>query len=624
MDELVDSLVQDVAAEQAAEEQQQPPPPPPPPQPAGDGSGDDRRAARGGSRDARPQRDDRRARRRSHSSSGSESEDSRDRRRQRRRPRGDSRDRRDRRRRDDDRRPRGDRRGRDDYDRRRDDRRGGGYDDRGRDYSRRPAPAPVARREPQAPPPPQERPPVLTEAEKIARQIERDKRTVFVSSLHPRVDDTELFEFFSKAGKVRDVRIVTDKRGKSQGFAYVEFYDPSSVAGALNLAGTLVRGHPVAVKLSECEKNAAYALAAATPAGSGQPTHQTKLYVRNLSKKLTEEDVKTIFSHIGEVASIVVAEDPKDTDVNFAYVKYRSAEDGKKALEGLNGQEMFGCSFSIGIVAEEGAAPVLKDTLQLEDKMLDGAAERRALTERMQADAGVAAPGAAAAAVQNRPAMKALAPPPPGSLPPSSTEAPALTPMSGMPGAPPSQLLPAHMRPPMGYPGPQHPPMPPQGAMQPPQQAGHHHHHHHHQHQHQHHHHHHHHHQHQYQHGGYATMPMLPMGVPAVNPISAAGAVETSCLVLSNLFNHEEEEDSDFDTDIRDEVSEQIRKQVGDTLRHIFVDKYSAAGELWARFKDEKSGKTVEQSMNGRWFAKRRIKARFVPASVYAQRFPDS
>eukprot|EP00661_Eupelagonemidae_sp_cell13_P006562 gene6562-3982_t len=53
--------------------------------------------------------------------------------------------------------------------------------------------------------------------EKMARAIERDKRTVLVSNLHPKVDDFEIFEFFSKAGKVRDVRLITDKTGSIGG-----------------------------------------------------------------------------------------------------------------------------------------------------------------------------------------------------------------------------------------------------------------------------------------------------------------------------------------------------------------------------------------------------------------------
>ena len=58
-------------------------------------------------------------------------------------------------------------------------------------------------------------------AEEEAELCERDKRTVFVYHLHPRVDSKVLSDFFSKAGKVRDVRLITDKKtGKSKGYAF--------------------------------------------------------------------------------------------------------------------------------------------------------------------------------------------------------------------------------------------------------------------------------------------------------------------------------------------------------------------------------------------------------------------
>lgn len=57
-------------------------------------------------------------------------------------------------------------------------------------------------------------------AEEEAELCERDKRTVFVYHLHPKVDSKMLTEFFAKAGKVRDVRLITDKKtGKSKGYA---------------------------------------------------------------------------------------------------------------------------------------------------------------------------------------------------------------------------------------------------------------------------------------------------------------------------------------------------------------------------------------------------------------------
>lgn len=61
----------------------------------------------------------------------------------------------------------------------------------------------------------------------------------------------DIFSFFSSAGRVRDVRLITDRcssRHKSAG--YVEFYDARSVPDAVALHGRLLCGFPVCVKPS--------------------------------------------------------------------------------------------------------------------------------------------------------------------------------------------------------------------------------------------------------------------------------------------------------------------------------------------------------------------------------------
>ena len=52
----------------------------------------------------------------------------------------------------------------------------------------------------------------------------RTAQTIFVTGIHPKIDDMDLFEFFSHAGRVDDIQLIKDGRtGKSKGLAYVEF-----------------------------------------------------------------------------------------------------------------------------------------------------------------------------------------------------------------------------------------------------------------------------------------------------------------------------------------------------------------------------------------------------------------
>lgn len=54
----------------------------------------------------------------------------------------------------------------------------------------------------------------LTPAEREAVEIERDGRTVFAFNIPLKADEDDIADFFSKAGKVRDIRLITDKNSR--------------------------------------------------------------------------------------------------------------------------------------------------------------------------------------------------------------------------------------------------------------------------------------------------------------------------------------------------------------------------------------------------------------------------
>ena len=73
--------------------------------------------------------------------------------------------------------------------------------------------------------------------------------------LAARIRPRDLEEFFSMIGKVRDVRMISDRNSRhSKGIAYVEFVDVSSVPLAIGLTGQRVLGVPIIVQTSQAEK----------------------------------------------------------------------------------------------------------------------------------------------------------------------------------------------------------------------------------------------------------------------------------------------------------------------------------------------------------------------------------
>lgn len=69
----------------------------------------------------------------------------------------------------------------------------------------------------------------LKEAEKLSPE-ERDIRTVFCMQLAKGIREEDLEDFFSPAGTVVDVRLISDRNSRrSKGIAYVEFKTPDSL-----------------------------------------------------------------------------------------------------------------------------------------------------------------------------------------------------------------------------------------------------------------------------------------------------------------------------------------------------------------------------------------------------------
>ena len=179
----------------------------------------------------------------------------------------------------------------------------------------------------------------------------------------------DLEEFFSRVGKVRDVRLITDPRTRrSKGVAYVEFRDLACVQAGLALSGEKLLGIPIVVKPSNAEKNRLAAqVAAATAAqnavmanglaaltGSVIPSHgPMKLYVGSLHFNITEDMLRGIFEPFGRIDNITLMKDPDTArSRGYGFIHFSHAEDAKRAMENLNGFELAGRPMKVGHVTE--------------------------------------------------------------------------------------------------------------------------------------------------------------------------------------------------------------------------------------------------------------------------------
>ncbi|KAK6259010.1 hypothetical protein SCA6_013484 [Theobroma cacao] len=385
---------------------------------------------------------------------------------------------------------------------------------------------------------------------------ERDQRTVFAYQMPLKATERDVYEFFSKAGKVsqvslgyaisclkvRDVRLIMDRNSRrSKGVGYIEFYDVMSVPMAIALSGQLLLGQPVMVKPSEAEKNLVQSNTSGAGAGGVAGPYgavDRKLYVGNLHFNMTEMQLRQIFEPFGPVELVQL---PLDLETGqckgFGFVQFAQLEHAKAAQSALNGKlEIAGRTIKVSSVTDHvGTQDTAAKSADFDDDEGGGLAlnaQSRALLMQKLDRSGIATSITGSLGV---PLLNGSAP---------NLQAVTL-PVNGQ----------------AAYPAPIVPPI-------------------------------------------MSTTAVDPTGQPS------------ECLLLKNMFDPATEMEPDFDLEIKEDVEEECSKY--GRVKHIHVDKNSA-GCVYLRFDSAEAAGKAQRAMHMRWFAGRSISALFMAVQAFAK-----
>ena len=195
----------------------------------------------------------------------------------------------------------------------------------------------------------------------IGKKIQRDDLTLMVRQLHPKAEDFALFELFSRAGKVIDVRMIMDERsGRCVGVGYVEMADAAGMQAALALTGTPICGTPIVVGSSLAEKNRLASQGAslgeikAIGGHAGGAIHDTavnglKVYVGGLHYSITEAQLEELFAAFGAVESCDLKTEGDGTSKGYGFVHFKDANEGYKCIDQMNGFVLIGRPISVSV-----------------------------------------------------------------------------------------------------------------------------------------------------------------------------------------------------------------------------------------------------------------------------------
>nr|XP_024933132.2 RNA-binding protein 39 isoform X2 [Ziziphus jujuba var. spinosa] len=391
---------------------------------------------------------------------------------------------------------------------------------------------------------------------------ERDQRTVFAYQICLKADERDVYEFFSRAGKVRDVRLIMDRNSRrSKGVGYIEFYDAMSVPMAIALSGQPLLGQPVMVKPSEAEKNLVQSTTAVAAGTSGligpYSGGARRLYVGNLHSNIKEEDLRQVFGAFGPVELVQLPLDEAGQCKGFGFVQFSRLEDARNALS-LNGQlEIGGRTIKVSAVTDQaGMQDLGVNTGDFDDDDGGGLslnARSRALLMQKLDRSGTSSSIAGSLGTPVSSTGLAL------STAPILGAAPVISPLV-------APLAPV-----------------------PPVFAG----------------------------LGGAGLQVPTASVPSIDTIG----VPSECLLLKNMFDPALETEPNFDLDIKEDVQDECSKF--GNLKHIYVDRNSV-GFVYLRFENTQASMAAQRALHGRWFAGKMITATYMLPQNYEAQFPDS
>jgi RNA-binding protein 39 len=101
---------------------------------------------------------------------------------------------------------------------------------------------------------------------------------------------------------------------------------------------------------------------------------------------------------------------------------------------------------------------------------------------------------------------------------------------------------------------------------------------------------------------------------PVNNKPNIPQAMQSRSVLLKNMFDPEEESESNWDRDLGDDVKQECERRYG-KVEAIKVER-DTQGEIYVKFDAVESAKKAIQGLNGRWFGGKQVAAAFISDAI--------
>jgi len=119
------------------------------------------------------------------------------------------------------------------------------------------------------------------------------------------------------------------------------------------------------------------------------------------------------------------------------------------------------------------------------------------------------------------------------------------------------------------------------------------------------------------------TANAQPAAAPAADASTSANPpINTTCFMLTNMFDPTSETNSEWESEIKDDVIDECSAHGGAV--HVHVDKTASQGNVYVKVLNPTTASLAVNALHGRMFAGRVITAAYIPEENYVDLFPDA
>ncbi|KAL5260902.1 hypothetical protein ACHWQZ_G006819 [Mnemiopsis leidyi] len=174
-------------------------------------------------------------------------------------------------------------------------------------------------------------------------QTEQLSRTnLYIRGLPHHTTDDELANMCKRFGKITSTKAITDKQSnKCKGYGFVDFESPEAAQKAcqhLTLQGTQASFAKVSRKMSINDQIRKQQHDPSKVKQHNDNIDVTNLYISNLPRSFTEEQLNSLVMPFGEIVSSRILKDPEGNSKGVGFARLESKELCEKAIKALNGK----------------------------------------------------------------------------------------------------------------------------------------------------------------------------------------------------------------------------------------------------------------------------------------------